>query len=538
MSGTVPDDESPADAAGLAPHAETVPTAGTSSATTTSHGAHAAEDAPQRPGADGENARRYAVETAPEAPQPVAAKPAAGPIDGTSAISVPDLPDWVLQQIATGSNALPHDVLGQHVVQAPGVADPVTVVRVRRPLAEKVAIVLSSGARVELSHLGHGVWQGFHVLGPQAYTVEARYDDGGEWTAEDPYRFSKTVGDLDLYLIGEGRHERLWEALGARHCEHEGVWGTSFAVWAPHAQAARVIGDFNGWDGEGHSLRNLGVTGVWEIFAPGVEPGASYKFELLSRDGRWVQKADPMARAAEVPPATASKVPVSHHRWEDSAWLQKRASVDPHTQPLSIYEMHLGSWRPGLGYRDIADPLIDYVTELGFTHVEFMPLAEHPFGGSWGYQVTGYYAASSRFGTADDLKYLIDRLHQAGIGVIVDWVPGHFPKDDFALASFDGEALYEHPDWRRGEQMDWGTNVFDFGHTHVRNFLVANALFWLEEFHVDALRVDAVASMLYLDYSRKEASGCPTSTAGVSTSRRSASSRRSTRRPTSCTRAS
>ncbi|PPF59533.1 1,4-alpha-glucan branching enzyme [Rathayibacter sp. AY1C2] len=569
MSGTTPEGTSPAEEAGFGAHAETVPTTGTSSATTSGHGAHVADAAPdarQHPGAEGENARSYAVETVPEAPQPVAADDAvtvepdaddaesapvgsgaegdlpddtdaadsvaadsaapfettagpaettadpasaSGPVDGTAAIALPDIPEWVLQQLATGSNALPHDVLGQHLVAAPGVSDPVTVVRVRRPLAEKVAVVLATGARVELSHLSDGIWQGFHVLGPQAYTVEARYGGGGEWTAEDPYRFSKTVGDFDLYLIGEGRHERLWEALGARHREHEGVWGTSFAVWAPHAQAARVVGDFNDWNGEGHSLRNLGTTGVWEIFVPGVEPGASYKFDLLSRDGHWVRKADPMARATEVPPATASKVPVSHHQWGDSGWMEKRASVDPHTQPLSVYEMHLGSWRPGLGYRDLADPLIEYVTELGFTHVEFMPLAEHPFGGSWGYQVTGYYAASSRFGTADDLKYLIDRLHQAGIGVIVDWVPGHFPKDDFALARFDGEPLYEHPDWRRGEQMDWGTYVFDFGHTQVRNFLVANALFWLEEFHVDALRVDAVASMLYLDYSRKEGEWLP-----------------------------
>ncbi|AJM77577.1 1,4-alpha-glucan branching protein GlgB [Rathayibacter toxicus] len=426
-----------------------------------------------------------------------------------TALDLPEIPERILHQVATGSNALPHNILGQHVVAAAGIADQITVVRVRRPLADRVIIVLETGARVELSHLYEGIWHGFHILGPQPYTVEARYRDGSVWTAEDPYRFSPTIGEFDLHLIGEGRHERLWEALGAHYRSHENVQGTSFSVWAPHAQAVRVTGDFLGWNGEGHALRNLGATGVWEIFVPGLEPGALYKFELLSRDGQWVSKADPMARATEAPPATASRVGISEHRWQDSAWMRHRASVDPHSQPLSIYELHLGSWRPGLGYRDLADPLIEYISELGFTHVEFLPLAEHPFGGSWGYQVTSYYAPTSRFGTADDLKYLIDRLHQAGIGIIMDWVPGHFPKDDFALARFDGEPLYEHPDWRRGEQMDWGTYVFDFGHSQVRNFLVANALFWLEEFHVDALRVDAVASMLYLDYSRKDGEWLP-----------------------------
>ncbi|QWL32422.1 1,4-alpha-glucan branching protein GlgB [Rathayibacter toxicus] len=426
-----------------------------------------------------------------------------------TALDLPEIPERILHQVATGSNALPHNILGQHVVAAAGIADQITVVRVRRPLADRVIIVLETGARVELSHLYEGIWHGFHILGPQPYTVEARYRDGSVWTAEDPYRFSPTIGEFDLHLIGEGRHERLWEALGAHYRSHENVQGTSFSVWAPHAQAVRVTGDFLGWNGEGHALRNLGATGVWEIFVPGLEPGALYKFELLSRDGQWISKADPMARATEAPPATASRVGISEHRWQDSAWMRHRASVDPHSQPLSIYELHLGSWRPGLGYRDLADPLIEYISELGFTHVEFLPLAEHPFGGSWGYQVTSYYAPTSRFGTADDLKYLIDRLHQAGIGIIMDWVPGHFPKDDFALARFDGEPLYEHPDWRRGEQMDWGTYVFDFGHSQVRNFLVANALFWLEEFHVDALRVDAVASMLYLDYSRKDGEWLP-----------------------------
>ncbi|MEO8908546.1 MAG: 1,4-alpha-glucan branching protein GlgB, partial [Microbacteriaceae bacterium] len=282
------------------------------------------------------------------------------------------------------------------------------------------------------------------------------------------------------------------------------IAGTSFAVWAPNARAVRVIGDFNDWDGTRHAMRSMGGSGVWELFVPGVTAGSLYKFELLAADGTLLRKADPMARYAEQSPATASIVVQSHHEWADAEWMRNRAQSDPHNGPMSVYELHLGSWRPGLSYREAADQLIEYVGELGFTHVEFLPLSEHPFGGSWGYQVTGYFAPTSRFGHPDDLRYLIDRLHQAGIGVLMDWVPGHFPKDEWALARFDGVALYEHPDPRRGEQKDWGTLVFDFGRPQVRNFLVANALYWLEEFHVDGLRVDAVASMLYLDYSRED----------------------------------
>ncbi|HYI33957.1 MAG TPA: 1,4-alpha-glucan branching protein GlgB [Glaciibacter sp.] len=421
---------------------------------------------------------------------------------------MPSVPIHTLEAIAAGRHHNPHEVLGQHLVGAPGVSDPLTVIRALRPLASEVVVHLETGAHVELTHLGHGIWQGFSTLGFSDYTVEARYEGSPAWIADDPYRYMPTLGELDLHLIEEGRHERLWDVLGAHYRAHAGVrtatQGTSFAVWAPHAQAVRVIGDFNGWYGPGHAMRNMGITGVWELFVPGLEPGSNYKFELLAQSGEWVTKADPLARYTEVPPLTASVVGESRYTWGDSAWMDARAGMDPHNSPISIYEMHVGSWRPGLGYRDLADELIDYVHELSFTHVEFMPLAEHPFGGSWGYQVTGYYAPTSRFGHPDDLRYLIDRLHQAGIGVIMDWVPGHFPKDEFALAKFDGQALYEHPDPRRGEQMDWGTYVFDFGQKQVRNFLVANALYWLEEFHIDGLRVDAVASMLYLDYSRED----------------------------------
>ncbi|TAL41243.1 MAG: 1,4-alpha-glucan branching protein GlgB, partial [Salinibacterium sp.] len=352
-------------------------------------------------------------------------------------------------------------------------------------------------------------WQGFAPGDGQGYLLETTYADGPTWLSDDPYRFVPSVGEVDLYLWAEGRHEQLWHVLGAHYRPHEGVEGTSFSVWAPHAVAVRVIGDFNKWNGIGDAMRRLDDNGVWELFVPGLGPGNGYKFELLTRSGEWVTRADPMARYTEVPPATASKVGVSLFEWGDGEWMSRRANTDPHNSPMSVYEMHLGSWRPGLDYRSLADELIAYLHELAFTHVEFLPLAEHPFGGSWGYQVTGYFAPTSRFGHPDDLRYLIDRLHQAGIGVIMDWVPGHFPKDEWALARFDGEPVYEHPDPRRGEQLDWGTYIFDFGHSQVRNFLVANALYWLEEFHVDGLRVDAVASMVYLDYSREDGEWAP-----------------------------
>ncbi|WP_223690280.1 1,4-alpha-glucan branching protein GlgB [Leifsonia poae] len=429
--------------------------------------------------------------------------------EGAAALDLPELDDGQLFAVATGRHHDPHSVLGQHAVSATGIADPITVIRALRPLATEVAAVLSTGARIELAHLAHGIWQGVDIVGADRYTVEARYADGTTWTADDPYRFAPTVGELDLHLIGEGRHEQLWMALGAHLREIDGVPGTAFSVWAPHARAVRVVGDFNDWDGTRHALRSLGPAGVWEIFVPGLGAGTVYKFDLLGQNDDWVRKADPMAQAAETPPATASVVTESAHHWQDGEWMRERGSRDPHTGPMSTYELHFGSWRPGLGYRDAADQLIDYVGALGYTHIEFLPLAEHPFGGSWGYQVTGYFAPTSRFGSPDDLRYLIDRLHQAGIGVIMDWVPGHFPKDEWALAQFDGQPLYEHGDPRRGEQKDWGTLVFDFGNSQVRNFLVANALYWLEEFHVDGLRVDAVASILYLDYSRADGEWLP-----------------------------
>jgi alpha-1,4-glucan:alpha-1,4-glucan 6-glycosyltransferase len=424
----------------------------------------------------------------------------------SGAHAIPELPivdPGVLARVANGSYDRPHSVLGPHEVAGGW------VIRALRPLARSVTAIRQDGTRVRLAHLAEGIWQGFAPGAGQAYELESAYADATTWRADDPYRFVPSVGELDLFLFGQGRHEQLWEVFGAHYRPHEDVDGTSFSVWAPHASAVRVLGDFNGWNGIGHAMRRLPGSGVWELFLPGTPPGSIYKFEVCSAAGVWQQRADPMARFTEVPPATGSIVGVSQHDWQDAAWLARRAAREPHNSPMSVYELHVGSWRPGLGYRELAEQLVDYVRELGFTHVEFMPLAEHPYGGSWGYQVTGYYAPTSRFGHPDDLKYLIDRLHQAGIGVIMDWVPAHFPKDEWALANFDGESLYEHSDPRRGQQLDWGTLVFNFGDSQVRNFLVANALYWLEEFHIDGLRVDAVASMLYLDYSREPGQWLP-----------------------------
>lgn len=405
-----------------------------------------------------------------------------------------------LSALAHGTYYDPHGVLGPHV------GDGGITIRSLRPLADKV-VVITADTRVPAQHEQDGIWVAV-LPGTDVpdYRVEVTYGDDVH-LADDPYRFLPTVQELDRHLIREGRHEQLWTVLGARVRTYPGVLGevqgTSFAVWAPNAQAVRVVGDFNYWQGATHAMRSLGDSGVWEIFAPGVGAGSRYKFEILGRDGSWRQKADPMARGTEVPPATASVVVETNHAWSDDEWMTARTQRDPHTGPLSIYEVHLGSWRQGLSYRDLAHQLTEYVLDLGFTHVEFLPVSEHPFGGSWGYQVSSYFAPTSRFGHPDDFKFLVDTLHQAGIGVIIDWVPAHFPKDEWALAQFDGTPLYEHPDPLLGEHPDWGTYVFNFGRSEVRNFLVANAVYWLEEFHVDGLRVDAVASMLYLDYSRR-----------------------------------
>jgi 1,4-alpha-glucan branching enzyme len=411
-----------------------------------------------------------------------------------------------LDRVIDGWHHNPHAILGPHVREGR------TTIRVLRPGAEMVWLVLPD-ERLPMLAEHRGVWIA-EIDGDAIpdYRIDAQYA-GQVIPGDDPYRFLPTLGDIDLHLIGEGRHEQLWQVLGAHTRTFETtrgpIVGVSFAVWAPNAQGVRVVGDFNFWDGVCHPMRSLGATGIWELFIPNIGDGAIYKYEVLGRDGLWRQKADPVAFATQIPPATGSAVFTSTYQWGDAAWMGARATRDPADHAMSIYEVHLGSWRLGLSYRELAQQLTEYILETGFTHVEFLPVAEHPYGPSWGYQVTSYFAPSARFGNPDEMRYVIDTLHQAGIGVIVDWVPAHFPKDAWALSRFDGTALYEHADPRRGEHPDWGTYVFDFGRTEVRNFLVANALYWLEEYHVDGLRVDAVASMLYLDYSREDGQWAP-----------------------------
>jgi 1,4-alpha-glucan branching enzyme len=320
-----------------------------------------------------------------------------------------------------------------------------------------------------------------------------------------------SLGELDLYLIAEGRHEQLWKALGAqvKRDESGALLGTAFSVWAPNAQAVSLIGDHNFWDRNSHQMHRIGSSGIWEIFVADIGVGTKYKFAVCGIDGRWVDHADPMARATEIPPLTASVVEESTYQWKDEAWITQRSQFQSWRSAVSVYEVHLGSWKIGLSYKELAVELVEYIQQQGFTHVEFLPVTEHPYGPSWGYQVTSFFAPTSRFGSPDEFKFLVDALHSAGIGVILDWVPAHFPKDEWALAKFDGTALYEHADPRLGEHPDWGTLIFNFGRNEVRNFLVASALYWLTEFHIDGLRVDAVASMLYLDYSREEGQWLP-----------------------------
>ena len=349
------------------------------------------------------------------------------------------------------------------------------------------------------------------------YRLRVRDREGATREFHDSYSFLPQIGEMDLHLLQEGTHERLYERLGAQLVEVGGVGGVRFAVWAPNARRVSVVGDFNFWDPRRHVMRVLGASGVWEIFVPGLLPGQRYKYQVLDCEGKVGDRADPFAFASEQRPRTASVVAdLSSYEWGDQEWTQARGQRNWLEEPMSIYELHLGSWmrvpeedNRFLSYRELADHLVDYLGQMAFTHVELLPVTEHPFDGSWGYQVTGYFAATSRHGAPQELMYLIDRLHQAGIGVIMDWVPAHFPRDEHALARFDGTALYEHEDPRLGEHKEWGTKVFNYGRNEVRNFLTASALFWLDRFHVDGLRVDAVASMIYLDYSRKEGEWMP-----------------------------
>ncbi len=422
-----------------------------------------------------------------------------------------------LARVARQLHPNPHALLGPHV------EDEKNVVRAIRTASTAVRFILRDGRAfpARLIHEG-GLYEAStpELLGAD-YEVETTLSDGRVEVTRDPYAFqSPTIGQLDMHLFAEGKHYEIHEHLGAHEREHEGVLGTSFAVWAPNALGVRVVGDFNDWNGKASAMRKLDA-GIWEIFLPAVGEGALYKFEIRTARATF-DKSDPFGRAMEVRPGTASRVTRSNYVWRDESFMETRRETKLSTRPMSIYEVHLQSWRKKpvdvnasrgdlvtssdpttrwLTYRELADELVDYVAEMGFTHVELLPVMEHPYDGSWGYQVSGYFAPTSRLGTPDDLRHLIDRFHERGIGVILDWVPAHFPKDAGALGRFDGVALFEHPDPRRGEHQHWDTFIFDYEKNEVRNFLVASALYWLADFHADGLRVDAVASMLYLDYS-------------------------------------
>jgi 1,4-alpha-glucan branching enzyme len=424
--------------------------------------------------------------------------------------ALPPLDPLEAARLLSGSHDHPHSLLGAHPVSRGGHKG--IVVRTFHPDASHVQCLLDDGKTVDMEQAVGGLFQVFlpDAVFPVRYRLRFHFGDGSEWVRRDPYSFLPTIGEVDLHLFNEGTHRRLWEKLGAHPLTVDGVEGVAFAVWAPNARRASVVGDFCGWDGRLFPMRQLGSSGVFELFVPEIGEHTLYKYELLTQEGVPRVKTDPFAFKLEQSPGTASIVVQSRYAWADDEWMERRTHTDWAREPMAIYEVHLGSWarrpeeddRP-LSYTEIAPRLAQHVRKLGFTHVELLPVAEHPFTGSWGYQVAGYYAPTSRFGSPDDLRNFIDTLHQHGIGVILDWVPAHFPKDDWALRRFDGTALYEHEDPRLGEHPDWGTLIFNFGRNEVRNFLIANALYWLDEFHIDGLRVDAVASMLYLDYSRQ-----------------------------------
>jgi 1,4-alpha-glucan branching enzyme len=432
--------------------------------------------------------------------------------------------DDALASLVRGAHQDPFAVLGPHADEGGA-----TVVRVFQPAARSIALVLvATGTVVPMERRGPaGVFE-VRIPGQEGRDGQDRYEApdyrlrityAGDHVldVDDPYRYGRVLTDFDLHLLSEGTHYRAFEKLGAHRIAQGTTTGVHFAVWAPNAARVSVIGDFNGWDGRVTPMRFL-ATGVWEIFIPGFADGEKYKFEIRTRNGATLKKTDPFALAFEAPPQTAAIVhDISRYEWGDGEWMSSRAARGGWLDaPVSVYEVHLGSWarvpedgNRFLTYRELADRLVPYVKEMGFTHIELLPVMEHPFSGSWGYQVLGFFAPTARFGPPEDFKRFVDACHAAGLGVILDWVPGHFPKDAHGLARFDGTALFEHEDPRQGEHQDWGTLIFNYGRHEVRNFLLSNALFWLEEYHVDGLRVDAVASMLYLDYSRKEGQWVP-----------------------------
>ncbi|PTE20516.1 1,4-alpha-glucan branching enzyme, partial [Cereibacter changlensis JA139] len=418
------------------------------------------------------------------------------------------VPQSDVDAILRGSHGNPFAVLGLQ-----GGGDQPLTLRVFAPQAAGVAVLDGAGAEVaQLSRIGAEGFFAGEMPGRERFPYRLRLSAGEHrWEIDDPYRFPPVLGELDEYLLGEGRHHRLYERLGAHPCTMEGVEGVAFAVWAPNARRVSVVGPFNAWDGRRHPMRKRVGVGVWELFIPGLRRGEIYKYELIGPQGeRLPLKSDPLSFAQEQPPATASIVDgLPEHDWQDADWLAHRGPKQQRDAPISIYEVHAGSWRMGLDYDALADQLVEYVTEMGFTHVEFMPISEHPFTGSWGYQPIGLFAPTSRFGPPEGFARLVDRLHAAGIGVILDWVPAHFPSDAHGLANFDGTHLYDHADPRQGFHRDWNTQIYNFGRQEVANFLQASALYWLDRYHVDALRVDAVASMLYLDYSRNAGEWIP-----------------------------
>ena len=428
--------------------------------------------------------------------------------------------DGALDALLNGSAGDPFSVLGPHDVTVEG--RPAIVIRTLQPGALAVDVVTPTKVIAMRQRRSGGVFEATVPFDGRAahdydYYLRVR-QAGARRDVDDPYRFGQVLTDFDLHLLSEGTHYHAWEKLGSHAMTIAGVSGVHFSVWAPNAQRVSVIGDFNGWDGRVHVMRRLMPSGMWELFVPGLADGACYKFEVRTGAGDLLQKVDPYARAFEVPPKTASVTWTDgRYEWRDHDWMRDRVALNGwQDRPMSIYEVHLGSWRRKpeqddrfLTYRELADELVPYAREMGYTHIELMPVMEHPFTGSWGYQVVGFFAPTSRFGTPDDLRYFVDACHRVGLGVILDWVPGHFPKDQHGLAKFDGTALYEHADPRRGEHLEWGTLIFNYGRSEVRTFLLSSALFWLEEFHIDGLRVDAVASMLYLDYSREPGQWIP-----------------------------
>lgn len=436
-----------------------------------------------------------------------------------------DWVNWILyDELKNGVINAPKHLLGNHVY-GDG-----QVITVYRPYAEKVCVVSPTGKnREEMECLAEGFY-GFYSAKKKykgtKYRIETTYQDGTTVVTADAYAFDSQITEFDTYLFAEGKHYDVYEKFGAHPMTIDGVKGTYFAVWAPHARRVSVVGDFNMWDGALNPMQMMQTSGIYELFIPDVAPGAVYKYQILTRDGEILYKADPYGNQCQVRPDNANVVAdLTGYKWKDTDWIENRKQQTRETElkkPMAIYECHLGSWKKKIEdsdfgfytYRELAKMLCDYVKKMGYTHVELMGIAEYPFDGSWGYQVTNYYAPTSRYGSPEDFMYFVDHMHANGIGVILDWVPAHFPRDAHGLGRFDGMPLYEHPDSRRGEHPDWGTYIFDFGRNEVSNFLTANALFWVEKFHVDALRVDAVASMLYLDYGKQDGQWLPNKDGG------------------------